>query len=127
MTLTAARHATSPEREQTIARAMAFPMDAIVARYGEEQQLPSEVAREHERELKRFLALCALDPEASYGMNGPVDELWHTFITFTVDYARFCDEVAGHFIHHVPRVDVDADEPDDGYERMLVAYEETFG
>ena len=66
MTLTAARPATGLHREHTIDRAMTFPMDAIVARYREEQQLPSEVAREHERELKRFLALCALDPGAPY-------------------------------------------------------------
>ena len=129
MTLTAARHATGLEREQAIARAMAFPMDAIVERYREEQQLPAEVAREHERELKRFLVLCALDPDAPYGMNGPVDELWHTFITFTRDYAGFCDDVAGHFIHHVPTLPGAHPGADgiDGYARMLDAYEETFG
>jgi hypothetical protein len=117
------------EQAETIGRAMAFPMDPIVARYMEEQGLPAEVAREHERELKRYLALCALDSDGAYGMNGPVDELWHTFITFTRDYARFCDDVAGHFIHHVPTAADSKDDPEGAasYRRTLDAYAETFG
>ncbi len=31
-----------------------------------------------------------------------VDELWHEFILFTRDYARFCDKALGRFLHHVP-------------------------
>lgn len=31
-----------------------------------------------------------------------VDEAWHQFILFTVDYAAYCDAVAGRFIHHHP-------------------------
>ncbi|MCM4077711.1 glycine-rich domain-containing protein [Paractinoplanes hotanensis] len=31
-----------------------------------------------------------------------VDIGWHTFILYTVDYAAFCERVAGRFIHHVP-------------------------
>jgi hypothetical protein len=127
--LTAERPAVGAEQEKTIAKAMAFPMDAIVARYMEEQRLPAEVAREHERELKRYLALCALDADAAYGMNGPVDELWHTFITFTLDYARFCDDVAGRFIHHVPTPPEAKADPEGAasYRRTLDAYAETFG
>jgi hypothetical protein len=127
--LTAVNRATGAEQEETIARAMAFPMDAIVARYMDEEGLPSGVAREHERELKRYLVLCALDPAGAYGMNGPVDELWHTFITFTRDYARFCDEVGGRFIHHVPTAPDAKAEPASAasYRRTLDAYAETFG
>jgi hypothetical protein len=35
-------------------------------------------------------------------MYGPVDRLWHVFLTFTRDYAAFCQAVAGRFIHHRP-------------------------
>jgi hypothetical protein len=113
-------------QEEVISRAMVFPMDAAVDRYAAENDLPIEVAREHERELKRYLALCALEPEVSYGMKGPVDDLWHTFITFTRDYAGFCDEVAGHFIHHVPNDSSNGHE-DTSYGEMLEAYSATFG
>jgi hypothetical protein len=127
--LTAESPPIGAEQEEAIARAMAFPMDPIVARYMEEQRLPAEVAREHERELKRYLVLCALDADGAYGMNGPVDELWHTFITFTREYARFCDEVAGRFIHHVPTRPEANGDPEGGasYQRTLDAYAETFG
>jgi hypothetical protein len=127
--LTAESPTIGADQAETIARAMAFPMDPIVVRYMEEQRLPAEVAREHERELKRYLALCALDADGAYGMNGPVDELWHTFITFTRDYARFCDEVAGCFIHHIP-TPPDAGYDADGaasYQHTLDAYAATFG
>ena len=116
------------DTQQVIEKAMAFPMDAVLERYMDEHDLPAEVAREHERELKRFLVLCALDPDAAYGMNGPVDELWHTFIMFTLDYARFCEEVAGRFLHHVPASEEAKLDPEAGasYERMLAAYADTF-
>ena len=59
--------------------------------------------KEHEREIKRFLALSSLYP-GRYGMRGPLDELWHTFIIFTSWYARFCKRLGGGFIHHFPKV-----------------------
>ncbi|MGV9506331.1 glycine-rich domain-containing protein [Streptomyces tendae] len=31
-----------------------------------------------------------------------VDYGWHAFILHTVDYAAFCERVAGGFVHHVP-------------------------
>jgi hypothetical protein len=32
-----------------------------------------------------------------------VDEVWHAFILFTREYADFCQDIFGEFIHHVPR------------------------
>jgi hypothetical protein len=31
-----------------------------------------------------------------------VDQAWHHFILQTQDYARFCDEYCGRYIHHQP-------------------------
>lgn len=31
-----------------------------------------------------------------------IDEMWHTFITFTMDYMRYCDASFGRYIHHAP-------------------------
>jgi hypothetical protein len=31
-----------------------------------------------------------------------IDEMWHTFVLFTKDYAAFCERYFGHFVHHVP-------------------------
>ena len=95
-------HTQTSAHAALIARAEDFPMEEVLKRYVKDKNLPLQVAHEHERELKRFLALCALNPKGSYGMAGPVDELWHTFLLFTKNYAFFCDEVAGVFLHHVP-------------------------
>jgi len=87
--------------QHIIATAMVYPMEKIVKRYMKENDICADVAAKHEKELKRFLAICAIyhDP---IGMRASVDELWHSFITFTEEYALFCEQVAGHFIHHVP-------------------------
>lgn len=31
-----------------------------------------------------------------------IDDMWHTFLLFTIDYAEFCKKYFDHFIHHVP-------------------------
>jgi hypothetical protein len=32
----------------------------------------------------------------------PIDEMWHTFILITKDYAAFCEQYFGMFMHHIP-------------------------
>ncbi|UPT69958.1 MAG: hypothetical protein M0D53_12560 [Flavobacterium sp. JAD_PAG50586_2] len=82
-----------------------YNMDVVTKRYAKEQDLPIEIAKEHEIELKRFLALCALKDDGTYSMRGPIDEFWHTFVVFTELYSEFCFKVANKFIHHMPNTD----------------------
>lgn len=49
-----------------------------------------------------FLRLCAESPEGRYSPSPMVDIGWHTFILYTRDYAAFCQELGGRFIHHEP-------------------------
>ena len=66
-------------------------------------------------------------------MSGPVDDLWHTFILYTRQYARFCDEHAGHFLHHTPEREPDAQADDaiadalEWYGVFLHEYSAAFG
>jgi hypothetical protein len=107
---------------------MDFPMDQVIGRYSKDEGLPLAAAKEHERELKRYLLLCALNPSEHYGMRGPIDKLWHTFLVFTKDYAKFSDEVAGRFLHHDPVVeDVRNGTSPSHYLRTLSDYEQVFG
>ena len=82
-------------------------MTAILARYQKETGLSADIVKDHHRELVRFLSLCGITSKLnkSYGMAGAIDELWHTFVIFTIDYANFCEKVAGRFLHHVPEVE----------------------
>lgn len=49
-----------------------------------------------------FIAASGRQPGQSLAPSKPVDIGWHTFILHTVDYAKFCQQVAGGFVHHVP-------------------------
>jgi hypothetical protein len=95
---------TAEQIRQIIKAAESHPMDRVVARYIRNECVDPDLAVIHARELKRFLALCAIY-RGPIGMRGPVDELWHTFLMFTEDYQSFCDRIAGTFIHHVPHDD----------------------
>lgn len=108
---------------------MSFPIEDVLKKYSKQHSIPIEIAREHEREMKRFLALCIISPNAIYGMRGPVDEIWHTFILFTKRYHEFCDDVAGRFLHHNPSVPGARDKPADekAYLRFLQDYKDLFG
>ncbi|HEY7689052.1 MAG TPA: hypothetical protein VH835_10180 [Dongiaceae bacterium] len=89
-------------REAVIAKAMAFKMRHVVDEYRRKSEVSEFQALELERELKRYLAMCALHPRMTFPMGGPVDDLWHVFLTHTADYRRFCDGIAGRMIHHWP-------------------------
>ncbi|MFJ5984785.1 glycine-rich domain-containing protein [Lentzea sp. NPDC092896] len=49
-----------------------------------------------------FLLVCAANPHEQFRPSRQVDLGWHQFILNTHDYAGFCDQVAGRFLHHVP-------------------------
>jgi predicted methyltransferase len=85
-----------------IDRAMRFKMQKVLQRYADDFHATRADAETLERELKRYLILRALHPCRRYPMAGPVDGLWHTFLLFTRLYARFCNRIAGQFLHHTP-------------------------
>ncbi|KYF79624.1 hypothetical protein BE17_46805 [Sorangium cellulosum] len=66
------------------------------------------VATEHEaevlfRELARYLWLVESDRTRAYPMFSlRVDEAWHQFVLFTIEYADFCQRFFGRFLHHAP-------------------------
>lgn len=90
------------EYQILIDKALNFPIDEIVKRYAKDHNLPISIAKEHSKEVLKFLILCAINPQAGYGMSTVIDEFWHTFIFFTRDYHKFCREIAGRYIHHAP-------------------------
>ncbi|MFD0200173.1 MULTISPECIES: glycine-rich domain-containing protein [Saccharothrix] len=49
-----------------------------------------------------FLKTCADNPGKHFRPSRAVDLGWHQFILNTIDYADFCEDIAGYFIHHVP-------------------------
>jgi hypothetical protein len=113
------------EQAEVLQTAMEYPLDSVLCRYRAERGLAPSQVSEHARELRRFLALCALNPAAAYGMAGPVDDLWHTFLLSTREYSDFCSALGGRFIHHIPAIDSNSSK--DGYLRFLYDYAAIYG
>ncbi|WP_133295630.1 hypothetical protein [Burkholderia reimsis] len=92
-------------KDEIISAAMSFPLGRVIDHYVITYNVSHEEAAEHERELRRFLTLCALGgAKARYGIGKPIDDLWHDFILFTKTYTDFCQSVAGKYIHHKSRM-----------------------
>jgi hypothetical protein len=54
-------------------------------------------------EVKRYLVLNQVDRTKSWQMYSlHVDEVWHQFVLFTVEYVAFCNKYFGHYVHHAP-------------------------
>lgn len=83
-------------------RADAFDLDRVALHFAIENNEDLETVRSWIIELKKWLVMAAHRPDNDFVIFGAVDRLWHTFVLFTREYAEFCDQVAGHFIHHVP-------------------------
>jgi hypothetical protein len=76
----------------------------IISRFNE--MFPGEF-EDAERGLKLFFLLVLWNEERHFYptvemYNKTADELWHIFLLDTKGYADFCDEIFGHFIHHIP-------------------------
>jgi hypothetical protein len=54
-------------------------------------------------EVKRYLVLTHVDRTKSWTMHSVcVDEAWHQFVLFTVEYSTFCSKYFGRYRHHAP-------------------------
>ncbi len=88
-----------------------------------------------EQELKKYLALSAVKTKEDLGtgmFSHDVDNLWHAFILFTPEYAEFCNNYIGHFIHHAPEINEhrspeQQEEARKDFQAFVKNYEETFG
>ena len=69
-----------------------------------------EYADMMETEYRRFLELMAKYPDEAIAPSMDVDEFWHYHILDTMKYARDCDNVFGHFLHHFPYIGLRGDE-----------------
>jgi len=76
--------------------------ERLVNRIVEDEKIDRSLAERIMDQALGFLALVKLEPESHYGPSALVDIGWHTFILYTKPYAAFCQDLAGHFIHHDP-------------------------
>ncbi len=95
-------------KEVVIKNIMNYPMTYIVKRCQKDHNYSDEDMVILERELKRYFALSVAKTKNDLG-NGmyskDVDNLWHTFILFTIEYAEFCNKNFNSFKHHIPELE----------------------
>src|SRR5262249_42620294 len=107
---------------------------AFEALYLEEQLMGRGVFRSRDEygkaftELKKYLWLSILTDRPLPMTSRAIDEVWHPFILFTVEYHRFCDRFFGRYMHHSPNQS-DAPQPEDGsaVKEFFQLYKENFG
>ena len=96
----------SPEARRSLAAALAYRNRHVVDRFLGEYPLSRAEGEDVFRETKRWMWLCAKSGHSGALSVTPsmmvIDEMWHAFILFTVDYASYCDKHMGRMIHHVP-------------------------
>jgi hypothetical protein len=85
----------------------------LVSRIADEESVSREYAERIMDQALAFLAACALNPDAGLAPSETVDVGWHTFLLYTREYAAFCEQVAGRFIHHTPDDEAGAPRVDD--------------
>lgn len=85
---------------------MNYPIPHVLDRYKKDYGVSHKTAKLHEKELKRwFIVGAEYADEPLDMMSHEVDNLWHTWLLFTREYATFCHSMFGHFIHHCPKIE----------------------
>lgn len=76
------------------------PQPFLLEKFAKDYGCTEDEARSLFEDVKKFLLLGSI-VDASPAPSLPIDQMWHSFILFTKDYAEFCSK-AGGFIHHRP-------------------------
>lgn len=74
---------------------------SVVERIAKENDVSEQEAERYFQGLLEFLAVAA-EAEEPVSPSLPIDAAWHAFILHTRDYAAYCDEQFGEFVHHQP-------------------------
>jgi hypothetical protein len=96
MTVIAAERATG----RSLISAELF--DRLVNRVVTSARVDRRFAERIQDQALAFLAACAWHTDITLRPSELVDHGWHAFLLYTREYAQFCDQVAGRFIHHIP-------------------------
>ena len=89
----------------TLEAALDYANPDVIAKFRREFSVSPEEALDIFSETKKWLWFAAnskVEGVSIYRATQIIDEMWHTFITFTVDYAQYCESRFGRYLHHIP-------------------------
>jgi hypothetical protein len=99
-----------PRRKRPLREVLAYRNDEVVERFLDAWQVTPAEARLLFDDLKRYLWLVADDRCARIPPILIIDEMWHTFIVYTVDYRAFGERYFGAMMEHVPTTHLEKEE-----------------
>lgn len=84
-----------------------YEHEGVIGKFRDEWDVEQEEALDIFSEMKKFLYISehAQRQCIEFEIDEPIlmiDKMWHHFILFTNDYARFCNRFFGKVLHHVP-------------------------
>lgn len=89
-------------RSVNLALVLAFQFDPLVYRMVDKYKWNEAESRECFEDLKKFLYMAVM-ADKPVAPTEKLDEMWHNFILYTMDYDEFCRTRLGIFVHHRPR------------------------
>jgi hypothetical protein len=93
---------TEESPEPSLEFVMNYEFKPLLDRMVDKHGWSEDHARECFEDTKRYLFLCAKTGKPLVPSK-KIDEMWHNFILFTMDYEEFCRTRLGRFMHHRPR------------------------
>ncbi len=94
------------EEDQWLA-IQAYRNQDLLDKFMEEWNVSLEQANDIFNETKKFLFLASKVTSENFSLeiDEPlliIDKMWHTFILYTAEYAKFCNTFFGNMLHHEP-------------------------
>jgi len=105
---------------------MGYPFTQVKEKLLMKGEISPDAVDEAINEFRKYLSLVALGYKSVAMVSREVDAVWHTFILFTKDYAKFCQEAFGFFLHHQPSIPSQPIDPS-ARRRFVEAYRQEFG
>ena len=81
---------------------MAYQHPDLIERLVQKLEIPKEEAEKAFLGMKQYLYLAGTRGGGLSPQSEAVDEAWHNFMLFSLDYQKFCFTHFGRFIHHQP-------------------------
>jgi hypothetical protein len=117
---------------QKLQKSEGFDLQPVREKFIKDTKCDEALAQDLEREVKRFLLVTSEAKGKSIRLyrNG-LDDFWHTFILHTDLYQKYCSDVLGVFVHHMPgtsrpKNQDEINQRNSDYEFFLDNYKNTF-
>ncbi len=88
-----------------LGKALSYENPEVVSRFTQLYDVSFEEAADLFMETKKWLWLASDVESGALSITDPlliIDEMWHNFVLFTLDYTRYCTDCFGRYIHHAP-------------------------